>query len=199
MCIELEKGNLDIIERLSTTDYDRLVAEGASKGIIVKNTQNGDLTYITFGYLSNPVFYDVNVRKAIAYGVDWNALGQMAYGQLHKAPSGMLASSSPYFIETGEYEYNFDDAKQILTDAGYKDGDIVLNWLAFDNSMYKNLTQGMQYYLNQLGIEVNITYGDMPTTLQKWMTPGASDLGYSTTLLEIQQESHIRTGSPSKV
>jgi ABC-type transport system substrate-binding protein len=133
---------LDIIERLSTTDYDRLVAEGASKGIIVKNTQNGDLTYITFGYLSNPVFYDVNVRKAIAYGVDWNALGQMAYGQLHKAPSGMLASSSPYFIETGEYEYNFDDAKQILTDAGYKDGDIVLNWLAFDNSMYKNLTQG---------------------------------------------------------
>ena len=178
MAMELEQGNLDVIAGMLPADYDRYVADGASMGLGVRTVSMNDVLHMTFGVANNPIFKDINVRKAIAHGVDWNAIGEMGYGAMHAEPGGMLSKISPYYMETGAYNYDPDLAKQILADAGYKAGDIKLKTIQMDIARTKRMTEGLQYYLSELGINLDITFGDVPSVIKAWNTQGENEIGW---------------------
>ncbi|MCD7846336.1 MAG: ABC transporter substrate-binding protein [Oscillospiraceae bacterium] len=176
MAIEFEQGKLDIVSGLTTTDFDRYLADDSiDVGTLL--VQMNDVLFLTFGFENTDVFDDVAVREAIAKGVDWAAIGDMAYSSVQTVATSILPSTSPYYLDVGTYEYDPDAAKQVLADAGYSDGDIVINITAIDSTMYKSVCEGFQYYANQLGITVNLEFADTATAMVAWLTPGGTDMG----------------------
>ena len=55
----------------------------------------GDVNYFMMGFLCTKVFDDVNVRKALAYGVDWAAVGQAGGGELFKQATSTIGQRFP--------------------------------------------------------------------------------------------------------
>ena len=178
MAMELEQGNIDVIAGMLPTDYERFLAEGASMGIGVRTQSMNDVYLMTFGFVNNPIFFDINVRKAIAHGVDWNVVGETGYGRLHSEPGGTLPKISPFYLNTGTYAFDPDLSKQLLADAGYSPGDIVIRCVQMDIARTKRMSESLQYYLDKIGIVVELEFNDIPSTLRLWTTPGNNDIGW---------------------
>ncbi len=118
--IEYEAGNLDIAS-ISEADLPRLRADDKlSKQLMVVPVLNVFHLRVN---LNDKVVSDVRVRKAIALGIDrktivdtiLNGQGTPAHGLI---PPGLTA----YDPKADPFPYNPDQAKQLLADAGYKDG-----------------------------------------------------------------------------
>jgi len=180
MFIALEKGEIDVCTATSQ-DYSRWLKDG-SDDYSIYVFKSGTNAMFTIGSVQNPMFEDINLRKAIAYGVDWNAIGEAIMGDLYTQATSALPSDSPYYVNVGTYEYNPELAKQILADAGYKDGDVKIYMFSTISDTNQSSGEAIQYYLSQLGIELELEFGDMTSVLAKWMvpsgTPGASEAGW---------------------
>ncbi len=175
MYMALEKGEI-AMAGLSSTDYTRLVNDTSSK-LKIKTRAMGTTLNFFFGAVNNPIFQDKAVRQAIAHGVDWSAIGKLAYGDLYEPADSIVSTKSPFYKPQGVYEYNPDMAKQILADAGYKDGDIKIHLFEM-NGAHKDFAEAFDYYCEAIGIQVDLEFGDVTTGLMTWMQDGGSDAGW---------------------
>ena len=82
----------------------------------------GAATYIGFQF-DNPLFKDVRVRQALAYGLDKGAvISQILKGQGRPATSLIQPSSWAYNPNVMTYPFDPAKAKQLLAEAGWKPG-----------------------------------------------------------------------------
>ena len=125
---------------------------------------------------------DENVRLAIAYGVNWQDVAESARGELAEVPGSIITSVSPYYKDTGVYEYDLEKAKQYMEAAGYvTDGSTVnftLNMTTVDQAVKTNAATVIQFYLQQLGINLQMNFTDFPTAFFAWLTEGGTDLNF---------------------
>lgn len=74
----------------------------------------------------NPALSDIRVREAISHAIDKQTLLDRVSNGLGKVGVGISPSASPEWIpdipESEQFAFDLDRAKQILDDAGYKDG-----------------------------------------------------------------------------
>jgi peptide/nickel transport system substrate-binding protein len=78
-----------------------------------------NVAYVGFN-ISEPPLDDVEVRKAIAYGLDRQAVVDNFYGGRGEVAKEFMPPELPgYADDVTEYPFDPDMAKQILTDAGY--------------------------------------------------------------------------------
>jgi peptide/nickel transport system substrate-binding protein len=78
-----------------------------------------NVAYVGFN-ISEPPLDDVEVRKAIAYGLDRQAVVDNFYGGRGEVAKEFMPPELPgYADDVTEYTYDPEMAKQILTDAGY--------------------------------------------------------------------------------
>jgi len=195
MYMALEKGDIAMCAVMNNSDYQRWKTE-QTENVGMKIAQSGDVYTFYVGPTCNEVFNDINVRKALAYGIDWAAIGKMMMGDLYVPATSILVSDSPYYKNVGSYQYDPEKAKQILADAGYKPGDIKIYDYEMSGAANKNLAEAIQYYCQQLGIEVTIEFGDVPSALAKWMEPGGSDIGWFASIFGIpDREPHKSLGN----
>jgi ABC-type transport system substrate-binding protein len=179
MFIDLQVGKIDLACGLSMDDYGKY-KDSPPEGLTIKQVSQHDIEYLTMTIMANPKFEDINIRKAIAFGVDWDAIGQMGHGDLWKKPTSMVSADSPYHIDIGSYPFDTEQAKKILADAGYKPGDLEFVFTTFESEANKNMTEGLQFYLQQIGIKLDISFVDLATYLAKSMEPESfSDFGWS--------------------
>ena len=176
MNMDLELGNIAWCPATSN-DYSRFLSQGVDN-VEITAMDKGVPAYICFDYIGNPIWSDKAIRQAIAYGIDWDAIGVLDKGEMFKPLSSIISSGSPFHINPGKYEYDLDKAKQILSDAGYEQNDIKLHIYTMDTQRYKNIAEGFQFYCSQLGIDVDVEYGDIPSALAKWQVHGESDVGF---------------------
>ena len=176
MFMDLELGNIVWCD-VGITDYSRYVAQGGN-GYECLPILNGVPNYFSFGFACTDIWNDIAVRKAVAYGVDWNALGVAQREDLSMPLTSTVSSKSKFHIDVGTYEFNPDLAKQTLADAGYKPGDINVHLYIMDQPLYKPLAEGFQYYCSQIGINVTIDYGDTTSAQQKWTGDDPPDGGF---------------------
>ena len=89
---------------------------------------------------------------------------------------------SPYYKDTGVYEYDLEKAKQYMEAAGYvTDGSTVnftLNMTTVDQAVKTNAATVIQFYLQQLGINLQMNFTDFPTAFSAWLTEGGTDLNF---------------------
>jgi peptide/nickel transport system substrate-binding protein len=119
----LQNGEVDIALNLSTQE-EELAA--ASDGVSVlsipdRNTMNVMLN------TEQPPFDNVDLRKALAYAVDYDAIVNGVFNGQAVTAEGPISVNSRFFdlFGLGEgwmYEYNPDKAREHLAAAGYPDG-----------------------------------------------------------------------------
>jgi ABC-type transport system substrate-binding protein len=195
MYMALEKGDIAACAVSNNSDYQRWVTE-QTKNVGMKVALSGDVYTFYVGPTCNPVFKDKAVREALAYGVDWAAIGDMMMGDLYTPATSILVDDSPYYKNVGAYSFDPDRAKQILADAGYKAGDIKIHDYEMSSPASKNLAEAFQFYCQELGIEVTIEFGDVTSALTQWMTPGGSDVGWFANIFGIpDREPHKSLGN----
>ena len=178
MTMALERGDIAFCG-LQVTDYN-LMNNMSDSGIGVRVISAGSNQNFHLSGFENPVFYDINVRAALAYGVDWAAIGEMYMGELYRQATSCVISDSLFYLNVGPYEYDPEKAAQLLSDGGYKDGDIHIKYFTLDGPDYKAVAEAFQYYCQMLGIVVDIEFGDPSAAFARWVQDGNSDVGIMT-------------------
>ena len=178
MYMALETGEIDLALNIAESDYSRALTDDK---IAVMTTHEGENILLALDN-NNQYMKDENVRLAIAYGVNWQDVSESARGELAEVPGSIITSVSPYYKDTGVYEYDLEKAKQYMEAAGYvTDGSTVnftLNMTTVDQAVKTNAATVIQFYLQQLGINLQMNFTDFPTAFSAWLTEGGTDLNF---------------------
>ena len=113
-------------------------------------------TYYLVVNLNDPALSDVNVRRAISLAIDRQAIVDTLYeGYREPANSIMPLSIDDNEENVWEYcKYDPEQAKQILADAGYADGDISVSLSYNGDGGHEDLMSKVQQDLEAVGITV---------------------------------------------
>ena len=117
--VELQAGTADMITNISPGDYE-LVAGDAELQLI--EVANPNVMYLAMTNTFAP-FDNVDVRRAVAMGIDRQRIVDNFYPAGSEVPSHFTPCSIPNGCE-GEAWYDFDaeGARELLAAAGYPDG-----------------------------------------------------------------------------
>ena len=163
MYMDYQAGNLDVIYNISATTAESVEAAGGAQGTVQYYPDN-DVVYIHLNasnkYLSDPV-----VREAICHALNLDYITDVCYGVLGAPAYSHYASGFDAYVEHERYEIDLDYARKLLADAGYKDGDIVLDWISPDMYPEPQIGESVQALLSQIGITVNVQSYELATAL----------------------------------
>jgi peptide/nickel transport system substrate-binding protein len=163
----LRTGKLDMMGMVSWEDSDNL--EKQIPEILKKRTASGQVPSAFFR-MDKPPFDDVNVRKALLYGIDLNAINDSLYkglGDLISFPYFYFPAYARLYLGLDDpampadvkdmYTYNPDKAKALLAEAGYPDGfktDIVMSNAWPGCVDYYSIAKD---YWAKIGVDVELT------------------------------------------
>ncbi|MDD4438029.1 MAG: ABC transporter substrate-binding protein [Tissierellia bacterium] len=175
--MELEAGNVHILRDVPASFLQRV---DDIDGVKVMRRDATKLGYLAYACDKEP-FTDIRVRQAINHAINkddiityvFRGYGEPAYGYLPPA------LKSEYYADSKKdgYEYDVEKAKQLLNEAGYKDG-LSLTLSVENSTEYSRLAEVLQDQLKQVGINVVIQPYDSSS--------------YTAMLKEGQQELFIR-------
>ena len=148
----LEKGDIDLAEKLSTSD---LIALEKNPNIKIYENIPAKIVYLTFD-VSKPPFNDENVRKAMAYAINYQELIDYVERGHAELPRGMISrvcfGNNP---ERFQYSYDLEKAKEFMAKSKYPDG--FTTKLLFSPERRVTFPTGAVYiqsYLKKIGINV---------------------------------------------
>lgn len=153
----LKSGQIDV------TGVDPSVASTASgSGITVLERTggwNGLLPYDRNG-VAVPALQSPEVRQAIAYSLDRDALAKASYGELASATQNPAIPGPTEwgYDETIEeyYEQDLDKARDLLAQAGYPNGFPLTIHFVGTNDAESKMAQGIASQLKEVGIDVTL-------------------------------------------
>ncbi|GHI00566.1 glutathione ABC transporter substrate-binding protein [Neobacillus kokaensis] len=148
----LETGEAHIAEPLSVPMLS--TAEGLTS-VEVYRSEGFGTEYIGFNAKKKP-FNDVRVRKAIAHAVEIDSIIKGVYNNIGKKSNSLLGPKVfGYHPDMKAYEYNLNEAKKLLAEAGYPNGfEVTLKTM--DNKERANMAEVLQSQLKGIGIKVKV-------------------------------------------
>lgn len=176
----LQNGDIDIIRNgVTVTDENLQLIEqlGFVNAIITD--------YLGYGYIAinhnEEIMKDVNVRKALAYGLNREAVVQASFGQQANVidiPQSTVSWSYPEDEDYVHYNYDPEKAKQLLEEAGWKVGSdgirekdgvkLSLKFLASSpNSVNDALVPIMIENYKEIGIDLKSEQMEFRTLIEK--------------------------------
>lgn len=164
MYIDFENGALDIAWNIDTADAERAQASGYNVTI------QSDLDVKMFNLASfKEEFQDPLVREAIACAVEWDLVGETAFGILCSPATSTLPTGCDYKIDTEPYTYDPERAKELLKQAGYEDG-FDIHFVLVSDVKNTRMAEAIQAYLADVGINFTFDSYDIPTAIPMFMT-----------------------------
>lgn len=161
----LKTGAVDMIDTVPWKDIDLLKK---TKGIKV-DVSDGEFMNLWLNTSKKPLD-DPKVRRAIAYGIDRQAVSEAAffgYGSpLYGPPT--VASAWYYNKDLAKtFSHNPAKAKELLAEAGYGKG-FELELLTYQGlTIYTTTAQIVQANLKEIGIDVKIQLAEWATVVEK--------------------------------
>ncbi|MET3576525.1 glutathione ABC transporter substrate-binding protein [Bhargavaea ullalensis] len=160
---ELETGNAHIIDPVQPNEVARINDSGSGT---VDQTPSSSLSYIGFNTEKAP-FDDVRVRQAISMAVNKDDIIDGVYEGFGIPAKGPLAPGIFGYDENLKMiDYNMDEAKKLLEEAGYADGFSTTIWTN-DNPQRVDMAVLLQQTLKELNIDVKIEQMEFGTYLDK--------------------------------
>lgn len=170
-------GAVDVIT--SVQSPDSLAQFQNNPAFTVSNGQSTTKLILAFNDKAAP-FDSVKVRKAIARAIDDQKLLQSIWGEYGSLIGSFVPPTDPWYEDlTAVDAYNPDSAKQLLADAGFKDG-LTFTLDTPDYDPHPVVAQFIQSELKKIGVTVNINI----ITANEWYTKVYQKHDFAATLQE---------------
>lgn len=153
--LQLEHGDIDIIgDGLPPSSAGQVLATPTLKPLAHFRPSPGNV-YLTMYQDTVPAFGSREVRQAMNWAIDKNALGKVTYGSSSPwgapFPKGLADFTSTFT----PYGYDPKRAKQMLAQAGYKNGFSVTLTVAAD-APFPDIAQVVAQQLGAVGVHVTL-------------------------------------------
>lgn len=154
---DLMTGSTDIMDGVDINDVKALEA----KGMTVIKSPGMNINYMGFYTYKKP-FDNVVLRKALSMAINRQNLVDYLYQGNAELPNTMLPSFIPgYAKDVKPYDYNVEEAKKLLAEAGYANG-FEFTAITYSNPRPYNPVNGeklaaaIQADLAKIGVKMNI-------------------------------------------
>lgn len=165
---DLVAGNLDAAW-FSEATYINNLANGAVSGArLVREDLLGVYGIsLAAGEASQQTLADINLRKAIAHGIDIATMVETLGEGVYQVATSILAEGSWAYENVGTYEYDPEAAAAFLAEAGYSTSNpITLRVVTESTAINSAMMEAAQAYLSQIGINLDLSgMGDFGTIL----------------------------------
>ncbi len=151
--IALETGEVDMVANVPSTDCQKIRDNADLKLDEVTSTH---IEYMGFNCSKAP-FDDVRVRKAINHVVDKEAVVTAAMeGEAIPFDNYIGAAAIGYYDVETKYDYNLDEAKALLKEAGYDESNPLTFTAILSNDTRAKSATVIQAALAEIGVTMNI-------------------------------------------
>ncbi len=156
-CLAVQSGDADIACTLSLADT--LAYNNA--GDIKVSTFPTSLTTTLFFNCRDGIFTNEDLRKCLAYLVDWQELAEVIAGPGAKLNEASMPRSSIYFYDHETRVKDVAKGKELMAKAGYPDGFSFTIKTAMPQAHHTNAALLLQAQLAEYGIEVKVESLDL--------------------------------------
>jgi peptide/nickel transport system substrate-binding protein len=166
-------GEIDFVASIIAEGMDRVFTVSENNDNIALTLIPG--TEVSYWALNThvKVFQDIRVRQAIQYGHNRQA-------HIDAATAGTATPSASMAVPAGvawdsdytPYPYNPDKAVQLLKEAGYGPGELVLDFPFANVAWHTIMAQVFQAEMAEVGITINLRSLDLATWLDQVNTQG---------------------------
>jgi peptide/nickel transport system substrate-binding protein len=183
----LESGQLSGLLAVPTQNWDKFANDPRFQFF---EALGGGFIYVTMN-LDNPIFADLNVRKALNHAVDRVSIINSVF-QGHGIPGhGVFHPGLPGYLEeldeSPTYAFNPEKAKELLESAGWKDTDgdgirekngkkLEFDFLVINASYFPLMAEVIQAQLLEVGANAKIVTMEQGTAIQN-MLGGNYEMG----------------------
>lgn len=184
----LETGEADIVLRVSPDETARLAE---TEGITLTTTPTARATYMALNTTQEP-FNDVRVRQAVNYAVNVRAIVDALFGEETPVLDSPLAPNVFGYTPTFRYEYDPEQATQLLGEAGLEASDVTIDLWSPNGRYVQDATvaQAVAQELEEFGFTVNLRlFGDFSEYIEVAFVEERGDmmlLGWSPSTLEAE-------------
>jgi len=130
-----------------------MVSEVISRGFDILNVTGTRLVVVAINVNSIP---DVTVRQALNYAVDKKAIVDNILKGYGAVAQWVVPPIFPGVVSQQPYEYNPEKARQMLEEAGFKQGRPLRLLVSTRSPTDLEVAQAVQMYLKNVGVDVEI-------------------------------------------
>lgn len=150
---DLSTGAAHIADPLSPSDVAQIEA---TDNMHYESTESVAMMYIGFNSEKEP-FDDANVRKALSMAINKQSIIDGIYdGHGLEAKSPLAPKVYGYSEDIDVIEYDPEEAKSLLAEAGYDEGELSITFNTSDHRERQSIAENVQQALNEIGVNVNI-------------------------------------------
>ena len=163
--IALETGEVDVIDKPTNEDLERLEADTENFTVLRKPTISQQL--FRFG-CNDPIISNTKVRQAIVYAIDRQAIIDALFTGSAYPSTAPLAPVTFGYSDLGEIEQDLELAKSLLAEAGYPDG---FDTKIVTTERYQNgieLAEIISQQLAEIGINAKIEVWEWSALSASW-------------------------------
>lgn len=164
----VQRGEVDIVEGLTPDDYDQIKN---AKGLVVQNHTGMTTFGIKFNTQTGPT-KDINLRKAIAYAVDYDSFVKVYNGAATLETSPFPQGMQGHVDVEGRPKYDLAKAKEFLAKSAYPSGGIELDYYHVAGlEEARRIGLVLLDNLSKLNIKVNVVPEQWPNMVAKGSKP----------------------------
>lgn len=158
----LQKGDIDVARNLSA---DQVQSLSSDKDIGVVTDSKSNFLYLGLNQSYEPLTKP-GVRQAIRWLVDYSGLANSVFKGQWKVHQAFIGTGVAGSLEDTPFKLDVEKAKQLLAEAGYKDGfDLEID--SPNSSPYAEIGQAIQSTFGAAGIRVKLIQADQKQVYTK--------------------------------
>ena len=158
----LQGGQVDWTDNVPPQDVESVLA---SDELESGSEPSGDFWYFAFNQ-NRPPFDDVEVRRALSFAVDREAVAQAAHFGAARPNQTAIPEGNPWHYDYAPFEYDLDTAEQMLADAGAEDLSVEL-MVTTEFEQTIQAAQVIESDWSQIGVDVSIQVLDFTEWLDR--------------------------------
>ncbi|HEX4297515.1 MAG TPA: ABC transporter substrate-binding protein, partial [Devosia sp.] len=160
--LQLQAGQIDVAEELPP---DQLAALRNAPGVNIQVYPSLAEELIRLQRVKQPAFADANVRKAMNFALDKQAIASTVFFGTAKEQDSEMPRTLYYAPQT-PYTYDVDKAKALMAQSAFPNGFTTQLMIASNDPVESGIATVVKDELGKIGITVNVQQVEAGTKLQ---------------------------------